>query len=92
MMLKVLGLFLFQWESQARRRFIKSLGIEKGSNILDICTGTGNNLPALKKYTTDDSELVAIDLSEKMIQKCQEKVQKKKIPASIHRGNALQLP
>lgn len=91
-MLKVLGLLLFQWEPRARHRFIKRLGIEKGSNILDICTGTGNNLPALKKYTTDDSELVAIDLSQKMIQKCQEKIQKKDIPAAIHRGNALQLP
>ncbi|MHA1557071.1 MAG: class I SAM-dependent methyltransferase [Candidatus Heimdallarchaeota archaeon] len=91
-LLKVFGLLMFSWEPRMRKKFIQKLGIKEGSIMLDICTGPGNNLVPLRKYLSNKGKLVAIDLSEKMLEKCQHKMQKKKIPVFIHQGNALQLP
>ncbi|MHA1408037.1 MAG: class I SAM-dependent methyltransferase [Candidatus Heimdallarchaeaceae archaeon] len=72
---------------------MKNLKIKKGSlNILDICTGPGNNLKYLKKYVGQTGKLVAMDLSEKMIEKCKKNTKRYKNPVSIQRANALALP
>ncbi|MEA2070465.1 MAG: class I SAM-dependent methyltransferase [Asgard group archaeon] len=89
-MLKLMGLFVMMWEPRQRKKFLQGLDIAKGSKILDICTGPGNNLKELHKQIGKEGLLVAIDLSEKMVEKCQKK--HATLPVSIHRGNALALP
>jgi len=90
--LKLFGILMLQWEPRSRKNNIQKLGIKADSTILDICTGPGNNLWTLSKYTGTKGKLVAIDLSEKMIEKCYYNAKKRKVEVSIHRGNGLHLP
>ncbi|MHA1224185.1 MAG: methyltransferase domain-containing protein, partial [Candidatus Heimdallarchaeaceae archaeon] len=86
---KIMGLFILMWEPSQRKKYIKNLKIKKDTlNILDICTGPGNNLKYLKKYVGQTGKLVAMDLSEKMIEKCKKNTKRYKNPVSIQRANA----
>lgn len=90
--LKLFGILMLQWEPRSRKKNILKLGLKSDSTILDICTGPGNNLWTLSKFAGTKGKLVAIDLSEKMIEKCYHNAKKRKVDVSIHRGNGLHLP
>ncbi len=54
--------------------FILNLvGIQQGSKVLDVGTGTGVLIPSLSRRTTSLGHIKAIDLAEKMIEIAQEK-------------------
>jgi len=54
-------------------RLVFQLGIKKGQRILDIGTGTGVLIPYLAEAVGQAGTVTAIDVSERMIQKCREK-------------------
>ena len=91
-LLKIFGLLMLRWEPRVRKKNIQKLEIKLNSKILDICTGPGNNLWSLYDFVGADGKLVAIDLSEKMTERCFRNAKKRKISVSIHRGNGLHLP
>lgn len=52
---------------------IKELGIQEGSTILDVGTGTGIVLPFLKEEVGPRGKIVAFDIAEEMLQLAREK-------------------
>ena len=66
---------------------IKMLGIQPDESILEIGCGTGH---ALLEFTNKSKQVVAIDLSEKMLKVAQRKLQDKK--ASLCQSEGLFLP
>ena len=59
--------------SRFLEKFVPQFGLTHGQNVLDVGTGTGVLIPYLIKAVGPDGSVTAIDLSEKMAQKCKEK-------------------
>ncbi len=60
--------------------------------ILDVACGTGDQLLSLKKFIGPNTELVAIDLLEKMVARGKQKVQSNGHKLSWFLGDGIQLP
>ena len=54
-------------------QFVPQFGLKSGQRVLDVGTGTGVLIPFLIKAVGPSGEVTAIDLSEKMVQKCKTK-------------------
>ncbi|MFO8017608.1 MAG: class I SAM-dependent methyltransferase [Promethearchaeia archaeon] len=63
------------------RLIIDALNIKKGSNVLDVGTGTGVMIPYLSDRVKKEGKVVAIDISEKMVAIAREKYEK--LPPTI---------
>jgi ubiquinone/menaquinone biosynthesis C-methylase UbiE len=70
------------------REIVAGLGIEPGSVVLDVGTGTGVLLPLLLKATDGEGQIVALDFSGEML-RC---AQAKGHPVVYVQGDAQQLP
>lgn len=74
-----------------KKKVIKSVSLEPGSNILDVCTGTGDLAVYLTKYSAKSHTITGIDFSENML-----KIAKKKTESldniKLIQGDALNLP
>ena len=54
-------------------KLVPQFGIEAGQAVLDVGTGTGVLIPHLAKAVGPSGSIIAIDFSEKMVQKCNKK-------------------
>ena len=54
-------------------KLVPQCGIEKGQAVLDVGTGTGVLIPHLVKAVGPSGSVIAIDFSDKMVQKCKTK-------------------
>ncbi len=74
------------WRKQAARLAVS----KKNHLLLDICTGTGETAAYLNRFSDEDVQVFAIDLSEDMLQEAL----KKREAAKIHflRGDVTALP
>lgn len=61
-------------EEELRNRVVSAMNMEKGDNVLEVCIGTGSNVPYYRKYT--DGLIVGIDISEEMLKICLDKVKR----------------
>ena len=59
-----------------RRKAAEELDLEKGDKVVEIGCGTGANFRHLRKEVGEAGEIVGIDLSEGMLEKAREKVEK----------------
>lgn len=55
---------------------IKELNLDKKQNVLNIPCGTGQNFEYYQQYLSKTGTIVAIDLSQGMLEKAQEKIDK----------------
>ncbi|NLF83181.1 MAG: ubiquinone/menaquinone biosynthesis methyltransferase [Candidatus Gastranaerophilales bacterium] len=51
-----------------KRSVIKSIPLEKGMNVLDICTGTGDIALGISELFNRQIDITALDFSEKMLE------------------------
>ena len=61
-------------EEELRENVVKRLGLRGGEKVLEICIGTGGNLPYLARY--NPSLIYGIDFSEKMLEVCVKKLRR----------------
>ena len=76
-----------------RKDVLKRMNVDEGSNILDICTGTGDWAIALAGETGNSGKVTGLDFSENMLKVAQVKQEENDLKQLefIH-GNAMQLP
>ncbi len=76
-----------------RKDVLKRMNVDEGSNILDVCTGTGDWAIALAGETGDSGKVTGLDFSENMLKVAQVKQEENDLKQLefIH-GNAMQLP
>ena len=58
-------------EDALRKELIEEMGIRKGDRILEVCIGTGSNVPYFKDRGV--SLISGVDISEEMLNRCAEK-------------------
>lgn len=76
-------------EAQARlREIVTGLGIEPGSAVLDVGSGTGVLMPLLLEATDGKGQIVALDFSGEMLSRAQAKGH----PVAYVQGDAQRLP
>jgi len=59
-------------EEELRIEVVSRMDIEEGNIVLEVCIGTGGNIPYYRKYTR--GLIVGIDISEKMLSLCRDKI------------------
>jgi ubiquinone/menaquinone biosynthesis C-methylase UbiE len=70
------------------REIVTGLGIEPGSAVLDVGTGTGVLVPLLLEATDREGQIVAVDFSGEMLRRAQVKGH----PVAYVQGDAQRLP
>ena len=70
------------------REIVAGLGIEPGSTVLDVGTGTGVLVPLLLEATDGKGQIVALDFSGEMLRRAQAKGH----PVAYVQGDAQRLP
>lgn len=93
LMCLLIPLFTVGLEPFERFRWVKRLRIEKGAQVLDVSTGTGKNLPFLRRQIGSSGRLVAMDISRGMLAYAKMKIEKKGWEnVELHRANSSYLP
>lgn len=87
-----MSLAALTWIPAQRVRLLRDLSIGAGAAVLDHCTGTGANLPALAAAVGRSGRLVAMDLSAHGVERARDRCRRRSIAAAVHQGDALALP
>ncbi len=76
-----------------RKDVMKRMNVKENSNILDVCTGTGDWAIALAQEQNEDGQVTGLDFSENMLKVAQAKQHENELTKLdfIH-GNAMDLP
>src|SRR5690625_465428 len=76
-----------------RKDVLRRMNVEEGSNILDVCTGTGDWALALASEVGDLGKVTGLDFSQNMLKVAQEKQAENDLKQlEFIQGNAMQLP
>jgi ubiquinone/menaquinone biosynthesis C-methylase UbiE len=76
-----------------RHEWVRRLQTGEGANVLDVSTGTGRNLPFIRRQIGPNGRLVAMDISSGMITYAKTKTNRKKWEnVELQRANASHLP
>jgi len=76
-----------------RYKWTKKLQIKSESHVLDVSTGTGKNLPFIRRQIGSNGKIAAMDISKGMLNYAQMKMKRKKWDnIELHRANASYLP
>ena len=59
--------------SRWRRRLVARLDLKPGDHVVDLCAGTGANLPFLLDHVGPQGRVTLVDLSQRMLDKASEK-------------------
>jgi ubiquinone/menaquinone biosynthesis C-methylase UbiE len=59
-----------------RRRAVRALGLRAGDTVVDIACGTGPNFSLLEKVVGPDGRIVAVDMTDAMLARAQERIEK----------------
>jgi ubiquinone/menaquinone biosynthesis C-methylase UbiE len=94
--------FLSRWydllsgpaEARAKQRSVQLLGLTSADYVLEIGSGTGSSALLMETQVRERGFVFALDLSSKMLQVAQQKLDRKKGPRKISLvcGDGLQLP
>lgn len=75
-----------------RRNLVARLGLPQCSSVLEIATGTGENLRVITEQVSGQATIVGVDLSRRMITQAARKLAKVERPVQLVLGNAICLP
>jgi len=78
--------------STERRDLVARLGLAQCSSVLEIATGTGENLRVITEQVSDQASVVGVDLSRRMISRAARKLARMGCPVQLVLGNATCLP
>src|SRR5699024_3668570 len=90
---KMNSVISFNRHKRWRKDVMKRMQVQEGSQVLDVCTGTGDWALSLVEAVGDSGKVTGLDFSKNMLQVAKEKSEQ--IPEEqlqfIH-GNAMELP
>lgn len=68
----------FRWAglNRWRRNLVEQLDLQPGDHVIDLCAGTGANLPFLLEKVGPTGRVTLVDLSQGMLDKARERVDK----------------
>lgn len=77
-----------------RRRLVRFLSPEKGQHVLDLATGTGDQLLAMFRFSNRVQSAVGIDPAERMLVIAQRKIDQAGLSEAVRltTGNAVEIP
>lgn len=78
--------------SRGRKTFVKYMELEPAERVLEVGVGTGLNLPLVSRKIGVRGRLFGLDNSTPMLEQCQRKLQRKRVPAFLVGGSAERLP
>ena len=83
----------FQQHIKWRKKTMKAMNVQKGSQALDVCCGTGDWSIALAEAVGPNGKVTGLDFSENMLTVGEEKVKKLGLKnVELIHGNAMELP
>ncbi|WP_291291817.1 demethylmenaquinone methyltransferase [Enterococcus sp.] len=82
----------FQQHKHWRKDTMKRMQVQAGSDILDVCCGTGDWALALAAATGPTGKVIGIDFSENMLAVAKKKAAEQKTKVEWMQGNAMALP
>lgn len=84
----------FGMDKKWRRKLVKKSAVTKNSAVLDIATGTGEQLVEFLLYPEPPAEIIGTDPAEIMLEGAKKKTAKMKTPSKVHleQGYAGSLP
>ena len=85
---KILTMFMRVDQGKIRGQFLNELEIKDGSSVLEVSMGTGLNF----KFLPGTANYYGVDISWKMLKKCQKNLKKWKMDAELFRCEAENLP
>lgn len=75
-----------------RRKAVARLELKPGQRALEVCVGTGTNLPLLAEHVGRAGRLVGLDISCGMLGQCRRKLRTRRLAADLIEGEASRLP
>jgi ubiquinone/menaquinone biosynthesis C-methylase UbiE len=75
-----------------RRRLVEKMELQEGSSVLEICIGTGANLPLIHEKIGKRGRIDGIDISDGMLERCRERARKEGMEVELREGKAEELP
>jgi len=88
---RVIPIFTLGLEPRARRKWAKLLELGRGDKVLDVATGTGKNLPILRKMVGESGLVVGVNISFSMLRYAK-RITRKYQNIVLIRANASHLP
>ena len=83
----------FQQHIKWRKKTMKAMNVQKGSQALDVCCGTGDWSIALAEAVGPNGKVTGLDFSKNMLTVGEEKVKKLGLKnVELIHGNAMELP
>ncbi|MHB1161502.1 MAG: class I SAM-dependent methyltransferase [Chloroflexota bacterium] len=77
---------------EARRLLVERLDLKSGDRVLEVCVGTGANLPYIAERIGPEGKIDGIDLSEGMLAQAREKLPSIPCEVELRWGYAEDLP
>lgn len=74
-----------------RRKAVNRLDLRDGSRVLEVCVGTGTNIPLMREFASAGA-VVGLDISRAMLRRCAAKMQAAGAEAWLVEGEAAHLP
>jgi demethylmenaquinone methyltransferase/2-methoxy-6-polyprenyl-1,4-benzoquinol methylase len=71
---------------------VRRLRLKPGDRVLEVCVGTGTNLPLIAKHIGPAGRIVGLDISRGMLGVCQRKAARLGFEAQLTEGEAGHLP
>jgi demethylmenaquinone methyltransferase / 2-methoxy-6-polyprenyl-1,4-benzoquinol methylase len=75
-----------------KRKAVAALGLRPGDAVLDVCTGTGDNLGLLRQVVGSQGQVVGLDFSANMLAMAQQRYAQTDPALQLHQGDAMALP
>ncbi len=86
------ALEVFGGLDEVRRTMVERLELEADDQVLEVCVGTGANLPYIAQRIGPTGKIYGIDISEGMLAQAQKKLHAIPCPVELREGYAQALP
>lgn len=83
---------LFAGLDEVRQAVVDRLSLEPGDQVLEVCVGTGANLPFIAQHIGSKGMIFGIDISEGMLAQAKKKLAEIPCPVELRCGYAEDLP
>lgn len=73
---------------EVRQVLVDKLELESGDRVLEVCVGTGANLPLIAERIGEEGRISGLDISEGMLAQAEKKLMTISCPVELRLGNA----